>query len=123
MTRAVSKLPLRGNSRGALNRIGLAVVLPRLGSIPFQPSSFSFNLLEKSYVLMSKFISLSPSPRRIQWVAGIMAMVGGCEGMYVDVCLYACVISTRDPKLLRRGKGIYIWDKEWEVDRRREVSE
>ena len=69
---------------------------------------------------MSKFISLSPSPRRIQWVAGIMTMVGGWEGMYVDVYLYACVVSTCDPKLLRRGKGI---PQEWEVDRRRGVTE
>ena len=69
---------------------------------------------------MSQFISLSPSPRRIQWVAGIMTMVGGREVMYVDVCLYAYVTSTGDPKLLRRGKGI---PQEWEVDRRREVSE
>ena len=59
---------------------------------------------------MFKFISLSSLPRRIQWVAGIMAMVGGWERMYVDVCLYACGISTCDPKLLRRGKGI---PKEW----------
>jgi len=102
MTRAVLKLPVRGNSRGALNRIGLAVVLPRLGSIPIQPSSFSFNLLKKQLCVdVFKFISLSPSPRRMQWVAGIMTMVGGWEGMYVDVCLHACVISTCDHKLLR----------------------
>jgi hypothetical protein len=36
---------------------------------------------------MSKLISLTPSPRRIQWVASNKTMVGGWEGIYVDVSL------------------------------------